>query len=233
MTFEELVAEVITITNRPDMGLPSAGGDGNIPSAVVAATQTLHNKDFFFRDIATADIDLAQEAYIHEWDISGLPFYKSLSYIRKWDPSVNSYALDPTVLPPMWLTGIDGVQFNTAQATAFLALISPTAIFDSYQQLKVDVAYQAGYIVHIRSSTPLRWLKVGWYVFPNVNWKTSQFRSWIADLFPWAIIYHAASRIFTDIGEQEKSRKYDNPNGGLLAEQLELLMKSNVTPVGY
>lgn len=232
MTFDDLLEEVIQATARPDMGLEINGGSEEIPRAIVAAARTMHTKDYFFRDIQTADIQFSQSGYIQELDISGIPFYRSWAFLRKWDPSLNSSALNPNLQPPMFQTGIDGVNYSTAAATDYLKLIVPDQIFDSYKILKTDVCYQAGNTLHVRSSTPLLWTKAGWYRFPELDYKRGRFFSWIAELFPYTIIHHAVSRIFTSIGEQEKSRKYDGATG-LVAEAVEELMKSNVIARGY
>lgn len=231
MTFEEMVAKVVLDTVRPDMGFAADGGDDRIPEAVAASTRTMHNKDYFFRDLATADLDLGQTAYIQLLDTAGLPFYRNMAYVRKWDPSLNSYALDPTILPPDWLSGTNGALWSANQASGYLRPMDPDMLFDSYGYQKQDVMYQSGSVVQMKSSTPFRWAKVGWFVFPNTRWRTGQYNSWIADIYPDAIINHAVSFVFASTGEQEMARKYDS-EGGLVAQAIEPLMKSNVTFVG-
>lgn len=232
MTFDELLTEVIQDTARPDMGLSANGGSDEIPRAIVSATMTMHQKDYFYRDIQPADLNFGAAAYILQLDTSGLPRYRSFAFLRKWDPSLNTYALNPALLPPLFLSGVDGYQYGASAATKLLKFITPDNIFDDYQMLKTDVCYQVGQTLMIRSSTPLAMAKIGWYAFPEVDYLRGRYVSWIAEKFPYAIIHHAVSRIFTAIGEQEKSRKYDGPTG-LVAEQVEALMKSNVTAQGY
>jgi len=232
MTFDEILQEVIQDTARPDMGLSANGGNDEIPRAIVSATMTMHTKDYFYRDIQPADLDFGQSAYIQELDTSGLPRYRSFAYLRKWDNSLNQYALNPALIPPIFLTGLEGVQYSATTATALLTFITPDNIFDSYQLLKNDVCYQVGPTLMVRSSTPLRRAKMGWYAFPEVDYLRGRYFSWIAEKFPYAIIHHAVSRIFSAIGEQEKARKYDGPTG-MIAEQVEILMKNNVSVKGY
>lgn len=234
MTFEEILAEVIQIVERPDMGLSANGGTDEIPRAIVAATRTMHGKDFFFRDMQEADIQFDTVGYVQELDTAALPRYRNWGYLRKWDPAFNTNALDPyqSNTLPFFSTSRDGSFYPVGDYTGLIKLIDPDAIFDNYNILKSDVCYQGGAVLKIRSSTPIRWCKAGWYTWPETDYVRGRFFSWIADLFPYAIIYHAASRIFSSIGEQEKSRKYDSPTG-LIAEQVEILMKSNVRSQGY
>lgn len=233
MNFSELVAAVIVETKRPDMGFISTGGDGTIPQKIAAATLTLHGMDFFYKDIKTAQIAFDTAAYIQTLDIRGIARYRSCSFFRKNDPTLATYQQNPTILPPLF-NNVGAVNFN--QSMAFLELITPDDVLDSYGAERIDVFYQAGDTLFIKSSSAVAFALFGWYAWPNADPGTDgsypNYDSWIAETFPFAIIYHASSSIFAQTGKQDQSRKYDNPQTGLVPEQIRNLLISNVTAQG-
>lgn len=226
MTFAELIAEVIVKTNRVDMGLVSSGGSGEIPAAIRKSTMTLHNKEVFFRDLQSAQIKFDTSSYIQTLDTSALPRYKQIKHIRKWDPTLLPFQLDPTLLPPLFYTGID--YSNTNSTLAFLKIIDVSSALDDYGYDKADVAYQAGDTIFIRSSTSLLWALASWTVFPKIgDINGVGYESWIARDYPYAIVAHASSAIFSDIGQQDISRKMDGPTGEV-TEQIQILIQNNL-----
>lgn len=232
MTFEELVEEVAVKTNRPDMGFEEDGGDGRIPRAVRTSLLTMHNKDYFYRDIQPAQVVFDTPSYIQLLDVDALPRYKSIAYIRKWDSSFLASQSDPTILPPLYNT-VSGI-VSANDALAFIEIIDPSNILDGYGIEKQNVGYQINDAFYIKSSTAFQKALYGFYQFPilDIANKGVLINSWIAKLFPFAITMHAASAIFTAIGQQDVSRKMDSP-GGEVAEQVEELIKSNVSMRGY
>lgn len=227
-----LVDSVYTETNRPDLVAETL-------SAVVSATMRMHSLDFWYKDIRTAQIVFDEELYIQVEDTRDLPYYRSIAYMRKNDPSLAEFQQNPSLLPPL-TSNVAGIPVSIVSTMAFLRVITPDDILDSYNAEKLDVVYQVGSSLMIKSSTALTYVLAGWYGYPNTDTRNdgNLFDSWIARELPYAIIYDAASKIFQQIGQQETSRKYDAPEspgnpGGLVQQQISLLRIGNTTPQGY
>lgn len=244
MNFLEIVNQVINDTNRPDMGLVSANGDGRIPNAVFASTLAMHTMDFFWRDIATADVVFDQPLYIQTLDTRTMPRFRSLAYFRKWDPTFEAMQLNPNILPPLYsrIAGstVDSV-LNVELALKHLKIVDLGGIFDAYDTEKVDVAYAAGGTIFIKSSTSLAQGKVGYYQYPmlDIAGVGAAYDSWIADNHPWAIIYHAEAAVFTTTGDMDRARELVRPSiparddpGGLVAQAVAAMRMSNVEVSG-
>lgn len=239
MNFTELVNAVITDINRPDMGFVSQGGDGQIPQAVVSSTLKMHGLDFFYKDIKTARIIFDTAAYIHDLDLTGFARFRSISYVRKDDPSLASYQQNPTLVPPLF-SGTGAVNFK--QSMHFLKILSPDDILDSYGVEKLDVAFQAGDSLYIKSSSLLQYALIGWYAFPNVDTTIvngvdgANFYSWIARDYPYAIVYDASSAVLQSIGETDASRAYMATTPGAEGQAVRHrinLVNSSIVAVGY
>lgn len=240
MDFPTIVSKVVLETNREDMGFSVDGGDDRIPNAVMASTLYLHCLDYFYKDIKEAQVIFDTAAYIQVLDLSTLPKYRNIAYFRKNDPTLSSYQQNPTILPPLFNNAGFIVGIETKES--FLEPTSVTDILDDYGMEKLDIMYQAGNNLKMKSSTSLQYGLVGWYAYPNIQadapTKTSYYDSWIAREQPQAIIFHASSAIFSSIGKQEQARKYDAPAappmnpGGLATQQIDLLMRMNVTLQG-
>ena len=77
MTFEELVAEVYLITNRPDL-------EGETKSAVRAATLKAHQSDFYSKDLFETGVEFPSSDYKQSLDyITLVSNYRSLKYLRR------------------------------------------------------------------------------------------------------------------------------------------------------
>lgn len=233
MTFSELVDGICLEVNRPDFTFESDGGDGRAVAAALASLRYLHLRDFYVRDIKTAVLSFDSAAYIQLVDFSALPNFRSLAYIRKWDPTYSTSQQNPSTSPPG----------NASTALGFLREIKPPNIFDEFGLEQSDVYYMAGDTVYIKSSTSISQAFIGYYAVPTFqpgnDGRYSSLNSWIAASYPDAVIYHAASKLYASIGMQDKARTYDSPpnprtgyEGGLVAQQLRLIDISNVTGVG-
>lgn len=78
-TFTELLNDVITLTNRPDLLAESK-------LAVKAATLKLHQSDFFFRDLTEEGIKFSAPGYNQQLEYRTLfPRFRSIKYLRKTD----------------------------------------------------------------------------------------------------------------------------------------------------
>lgn len=77
--FNTLVADVYTLTNRPDLVAETA-------IAVKSATLKLHSRDNFFKDLKEVAIFFNPSAYFQSIDYRSLvPTYRSIKYLRKYD----------------------------------------------------------------------------------------------------------------------------------------------------
>ena len=224
MSFSDLVAQVVIETSRPDMTFIEAGGTGEIPRALQAATLKMHGLDFFSKDILSAQAIFNAAAYIQTLDTTTLARYRQIAYIRKWDPTLADSQLNPLLSTSS--------SANPSDALALLQIIDIDDIFDDYGSEKVNVCYQAGYTIWIKSSTSLAYAQMGWYAYPNVDISNSgaNFTSWIANTYPYALIYDASSKIYSGTGQQDQSRKFDSPEGqgGLVQGEIMRILRDNI-----
>lgn len=240
MTFDEIVAAVIIDTTRPDMGpvLPfttdmltyPGGGDNRIPARVAAVTLALHSMDFFYKDIQTSMISFPVPAYILTLDTRLMPRFRSLSYLRKFDISMEQFQLNPLLQPPLYDSL--GNSISPTELNLLEVLTNPNDIFDSYHAERTDVCYQVGSNIQIKSSNPLAQALVGWYAYPNLDWQHSLYSSWIADEYGQAVVDATVSSIFSTVGKQEQSRKYDDPRTGLVPMWRGLIKMNNIVAQG-
>jgi hypothetical protein len=174
MTLNELRDEVYLITNRPDLA------DRTL-SAIRSTTLSIHQREYWYKDIRESGIDLGSSAYIHSWEYRTLiPRFRALKYARKTDVS-----------------GFEG---------EVLTVLTTDDALDNYQLSRQNVVYAAGDNLQIRSSTELRYVLLGWYENPNVT--VDGYSSWIARDHPFAIIYGAAAQIFKSVGKTEEFQAY-------------------------
>lgn len=79
MTLNELIAEVYTITNRPDLVAQTL-------TAVRSATLKLHQSDYFYKDLRETGVSFVSAAYVQQLEYRSLfPKWRALKYIRKTD----------------------------------------------------------------------------------------------------------------------------------------------------
>jgi hypothetical protein len=196
--FASLVADVYTLTNRPDLVAETA-------LAVKAATLKMHKSDFYFKDLFESGVQFDQIDYLQTLKYRLLfPKYRALKYIRKFDASV--------------APGLPG---------KFYEIISPEEVLDSYKIQRNDVAYVAGSVIQVRSSTKDQYCLMGVYLHPTVE-SPATFSSWIADEQPYAIIFEAASQIYGLLENNNAQQKYTAE----AADQITELKAGNIIAVG-
>ena len=79
MTLAELIAEVYTLTGRPDLVAETS-------AAVRKATLKMHSVDYFYRDLQETIITFSTPAYKQQYDLqNNLPSYRGIKYIRYWN----------------------------------------------------------------------------------------------------------------------------------------------------
>src|SRR3990172_274536 len=175
-TFAELVADVKTLTNRPDL-------DAEIKLAVKAATLKAHQTDYYPQDIFETAIQWAPVAYQQSLDYRLLiPRWRSFKFLRKYTPGVSP------------ADDVDGI---------FFTVIDPDRSLDSYGINKENVCYLAGEQIEIRSTTEDEYMILGCYIHPDITEAT--YASWIAVAHPFAIVYEATSKIFKTTGYDEQA----------------------------
>lgn len=220
MTYAELLAAVYTETNRPDLTAETS-------QAILSSLLKIHCMEFMYKDILTAEIVFDEAAYLQTLDIADLPRFRSISYLRKNDPSLSPSQLNPLVSPA-------SSAISPLLTMAFIKIITPDDIFDEFGTERFDVGYQAGGTFFIKSSTSFQYALMGWYAYPNLDITAGavNFNSWIAREYPYACVYDAASAVFQKIGMTDTARKYDDPKVGLATSNIATLIRNNITPQG-
>ena len=226
MTLEELTEKVYIETNRPDLVAETT-------QALLEATLSCHIVDFFNKDITEARVVFDEPTwYVQELDLSALPRYRAMAYVRKTDTTV-AIGQQTNTLP----TGESSVY--GAERYSLLKRIDINDIFDMYGDEKRNVYYASGQQLNMKSSTPLSLATIGWYQFPSLT--PTAYKSWIANEQPYVIIYKAAGTIFAKTGDDKSASTYmrqpipgrGEDTGGLYYQQLALLRRSNTVAEGY
>lgn len=172
-------------------------------TAIKAATLKAHKSDFYFRDIYEQTYAFPTADYIQKFDyISIIPNFRALKYARK-------------------------VATSTNEVEDFFNILSAEEVMLPEYRNSTDIAYVAGRIIELRSSTELKEFILGCYVNPIVT--VSGYASWIADLHPYAIVHEAARLVFAAIAQQAES----NGQKELVAEAYAELKTEAITNVGY
>jgi hypothetical protein len=147
-------------------------------SAVRAATLKLHQTDYFYKDLFETGLAFTAAAYIQQLEFRLLvPRWRSLKYLRKTDSA-----------------GSDTL--------GFFDIIVPENVLDNYALNRSNVAYVAGAVLQIRSSTQFQYAILGCYIQPDIT--EAGYDSWIAIDHPFAIVFEAAATVFKMIGDTEK-----------------------------
>lgn len=196
MNFTELVDEVIAITKRPDLRTRTE-------SAVRSSVLKAHTKDYFTKDIREAGVEFDAMNQVQSFiPKETYPRYRAPAYLRIYN--TNSYELSG---------GSVGNFLNKREIYDFK---------DSYGYDETDIYYQAGNQLNLRASCQFQRILMGFYQFPVIT--ESGFTSWIAEEYPYAIVFDAARDIFSSIGHTESAQSYAQ----LTAEQYQILTIENV-----
>ena len=147
-------------------------------AAVRSATLKLHQIDYFYKDLYETGVSFSTAAYQQQLEYRTLlPRWRSLKYLRKTDVS-----------------GSDTL--------GFFEIIVPENVLDDYNLNRDNVAYVAGAVVQMRSSTQFQYIILGCYLQPDITVAT--YTSWIALDHPYAIVWEAAATVFKMIGDTEQ-----------------------------
>ena len=147
--------------------------------AVRSATLKAHHSDDYIFDFNEYSIAFSSSDFYQTLDYKGLiPLWRKPRYMRKYDNTGS---------------GAPGIFFN---------YIVPEKVVDEFGADRTDIFYVAGMNVQIRSSTAFQYALIGVYLNPDVT--EAGFNSWIANDYPNAIIFEAASLVFKSIGYGEQ-----------------------------
>lgn len=204
MTLAELIAEVYTITNRPDLVAETA-------AMVRAATLEAHHSDFYYKDVYETGITFTDPAlYIQQFDYMTLdPRWRALKYLRKFDTSSSSAS-------------------SVGTPGTFFSVLSPAEVLDEYGIHRENICYVAGAVVQIRSNTALANALLGYYRSPIIT-PADEYNSWIAVTHPYVIIFRAAANVFKLTGNDSQRQAYSE----LWNVQIQELKMSDIIAVGY
>jgi hypothetical protein len=165
-----------------------------VDAAIKAATLKMHHSDFFYKDLVEVPIQFTDVQFIQNFVPSEiLSNYRKVKYIRIWQGGAN---------------GIPG---------PFLEHIQIENSTDGYNYIKENVFYMAGTKLQIRTAYGLQHVLFGSYVHPIVS-PTESYSSWIAEEYPYAIVYEAVRTIFRSIGFSEQANEFAQLAGEVLSE---------------
>lgn len=171
-------------------------------SAVRAATLKAHKSDFYSKDIFETGVEFDTVEFRQSLDyVSLLSNFRAFKYLRR-------------------------VEDENDDEGTFFEILTPEETLDSYGINRADIAYVAGRVLEIRSSVEFSKCLLGAYVLPIV--REVDYTSWVAEQFPFSIIYEAARVLFKSIGYDEQSAAFT----GLVAEEFTLLRLSALSDVG-
>lgn len=165
-----------------------------IQGAVKAATLKMHHSDFYYRDIYEVAVEFSEEGILQNFIPTEVaPLFRKIKYVRFWNG------------------GVDGTPGR------FLENIQIENSNDQYGYIKSDVFYMAGQKLQIRTTSAVKHVLFGCYLHPVIT-PASSYKSWIADEYPYAIVYEAARTIFRSIGFQEQANEYSQLTSEILSE---------------
>lgn len=176
--FGQLCDDVITLTSRPELVAETQ-------LAVRNATQFFHLSDFWQRDCEERLFQFDAAAFLFSLPVSStMERFRKLRYIKKFDliASITKESKEDKI-----------------------SECDPNSLFDRYNSIKTNVYYLAGDNLNLRLSTAENGLFASWYKYPNTS--PEAYASWIADMYPAAIVNKAAAEIQRDIGMTDDANR--------------------------
>ena len=139
-----------------------------------------------------------------------------------------NYQLDYKTLIPRWRTikYLETVDATTLDTIRELTPIPLEKHLDGYGYIRDYVFYLAGSNMQIRVSDKAQTFGVGVYLYPDTTLVSP---SWIADEFPFAILYEAARTLFKSTGFDEQSASMEKLTQEAYAE----MKMVGLTTAGY
>lgn len=225
MNYQELVQAVYNETARPDL-------EAETQNAVLSSVLEMHCRGEYLKDIQPSKIVFDYESYVQNLETATLPFYRKMKYFRRTGKETfttgGMYPIQGN--PQLGLTGSWG-WWGVGNGNPLFTGIEADDILDIFGDDKLNVMYQAGHGLYIKSATPFQYAEAAWLTYPNcdITGDGSNFNSWIAREFPWCIVFNAAAYIFAVMGRNDTAAQYNSPNGGKVTKWLDILDKNNIT----
>lgn len=210
-TYEQIVADVVAATTREDLV-----ATGEIDLAIRRATLKLHSMAFWPRDLAEGVVTFADNTlFSQSIAIAGnLPRFRAIKYIR--ESKLNELApTDVLLTQPYQQESV--YPYDT---DAYFVKMEPDAILDDYGGVRVNIWYLGGTNINLNCRKSIGAVDVGWYQHPIVL--ATNFNSWLADVYPFAIVDEASRMIFKSTGFMELARAYDD----ITAEHRQILIQT-------
>jgi len=171
------------------------------PLHIKNALLKAHTADYFLKDIYETNFQFGAAASIYQLDYKLLiPRFRTIKYL--------------TVIDPISL-----------QMVRRFEPVEIDKVMDGYGYIRTDVYYLAGNQLQIRSADTAKVFGIGCYLYPDT---TLVAPSWIADEFPFAIVYEAARTLFKTIGYDEQSASMER----LVAEAMAEVKQTGITTRG-
>lgn len=148
-------------------------------SAIKKSTLKAHKTDFYSKDIYEEGIQFPTAAYLQSLDyVSLFSNFRSFKFFKRVEDE------------------------NDTQGVP-IEIVTVDETLDDYGCSKTDIAYVAGRVLEIRSSVEFSKALLGCYVYPIVT--DLNYRSWIAEQYPFYIIHEASRLVFSSIGKMEEA----------------------------
>ena len=198
-TYQQLVNDVVTATARPDLV-----ATGDIDLAIRRATLKLHSMAFWPQDLAEAVITFQDNTQCTQ-SINipnNLPYFRAVKYIRENISNAMPIPLAPPLQPYQTYFGYPYGTHN------YFTKMEPDAILDAYNLQEANVWYLGGSNLNLNCRMPIGSVTVGWYQHPVVS--NTNYKSWLADAYSFAISDEAARMIFTSTGYLDLAKAYEN-----------------------
>lgn len=180
MNFSELMQEVFTITNRPDLLTDTA-------SAIQKATLKFHLAETFDKDLDTA--------------IVTLPVQNSPQY------SIN-IPTTSQLIRPRKLFAVREYKSATMDGTELVFTRVPAdRLLDRFHMQKQNIFYEVGRNLNLVAQSVISAILITYYKFPDTSAAT--YDSWIGDLYGRFVAEEAAARVFKSIGKDEEAERFN------------------------
>lgn len=149
------------------------------------ATLQLHSGNFWNKDVQLAQLDCVNPQTAQTLPLGTIDNYRRMKNLIILDSNLNE-------IP----------EYNILPADT-------ETLLDENAQSRTNIWWQAGSAVNVRCQDPFRFINVYYYAAPKLGTTDVTFSSWIADLYPFAIIDLAVRMYKALTGEQETARMMD------------------------
>lgn len=150
-----------------------------------------HSADYWIKDLFETNFAFGAKATIYSLDVQTLiPRYRKMKYLN---------VIDAT----------------SGDIVRTMEHINVGQFLDAYNYIRDNVFYEAGTSIKIRTSAQYDTYGIGCFLFPDT---TLTVPSWIADQYPFAILYEAARTMYKILGKADESRSMELLVGEAMAE---------------